>query len=189
MHNKLPNIFTFISEFKKEEILKINKNIGIIFRNYKKKVDKKEILKIKSFCKTHNRSFFLANDLQLSINLNLDGAYIPSFNKSISLRKYKLKKNFLMMGSAHSLKEIKIKEKQNVELIFLSPLFKVKKSKTHLNIIKFNILSNLTKKKLIALGGINEKNIKMIKITNAYGYSGISYFKKPVNTFLNEYQR
>ena len=93
------------------------------------------------------------------------------------------------MGSAHSLKEIKIKEKQNVDLIFLSPLFKVKKNKKYLNIIKFNILSNLTKKKLIALGGINEKNIKMIKIANAHGYSGISYFKKPVNTFLNEYQR
>ncbi len=94
-----------------------------------------------------------------------------------------------MMGSAHSLKEIKIKEKQNVDLIFLSPLFKVNKNKKHLNVVKFNILSNLTKKKIIALGGINEKNIKMIRITNAYGFSGISYFKKPVNTFLNEYQR
>ena len=93
------------------------------------------------------------------------------------------------MGSAHSLKEIKIKEKQNVDLIFLSPLFKVNKNKKHLNVVKFNILSNLTKKKIIALGGINEKNIKMIRITNAYGFSGISYFKKPVNTFLNEYQR
>ena len=189
MHNKLPNIFTFISEFKKEEIFKINKNIGIIFRNYEKKVDKKEILKIKSFCKTHNRFFFLANNLKLSINLDLDGAYIPAFNKNLNVRKYRFKKKFLIMGSAHSLKEIKIKEKQNVDLIFLSPLFKVNKNKKHLNVVKFNILSNLTKKKIIALGGINEKNIKMIRITNAYGFSGISYFKKPVNTFLNEYQR
>lgn len=183
MHNKIPNVFTFISEFKKEEILKINKNIGVIFRNYKKKVNKNEILKIKSFCKSQNRPFFLANNLKLSINLDLNGAYIPSFNKNLNLRKYKLKKNFLIIGSAHSLKEIKVKEKQNVDLIFLSPLFKIKKSKNYLNVLRFNILSNLTKKKLIALGGINKKNIKMIKITNAYGYSGISYFKKPVNNF------
>ena len=29
-------MFTFISDFKKEEILKFNKNVGIIFRNYQK---------------------------------------------------------------------------------------------------------------------------------------------------------
>ena len=45
---------------------------------------------------------------------NLD---IPSFNKNLNLRKYKLKKNFLIIGSAHSLKEIRVKEKQNVDLI------------------------------------------------------------------------
>ena len=34
----------------------------------------------------------------------------------------------------------------------------------------------LSKKKSIALGGINKKNIKKIKLINAYGFSGISYF-------------
>ena len=38
MHKIIPNIFTFISTFKKEEILNLNKNIGIIFRNYKDKI-------------------------------------------------------------------------------------------------------------------------------------------------------
>ena len=41
MHNKLPNIFTFISEFKKENISKLDKNIGIIFRNYDRSIKKK----------------------------------------------------------------------------------------------------------------------------------------------------
>ena len=80
------------------------------------------------------------------------------------------------MGSAHNLPEIKIKEKQGVEVIFLSPLFMTKNYKKKLGIIKFNILTRLTKKKIIALGGINKNNIKKIKITNAYGFSGISYF-------------
>jgi thiamine-phosphate pyrophosphorylase len=80
-------------------------------------------------------------------------------------------------GSAHNIKEIKIKEKQNVNLIFLSPLFKTKE-KNPLEIIKFNNLSNFTKKPIIALGGINTKNVKKLKMTNIFGFAGISHIKK-----------
>ena len=176
MHKKIPNIFTFISEFNKEQILSLNQNIGIIFRNYNKKDEKDKILEIKKFCKKNNRQFYLANNLKLALNLNLDGAYIPSFNKDLENLKYSRKKNFLLLGSAHNIYEIKIKEKQKVEIIFLSPLFKTKNYKQGLDVIKFNILSKKSKKKIIALGGINKKNINNLKITNAYGFSGISYF-------------
>ena len=84
------------------------------------------------------------------------------------------------MGSAHNINQITQKEKQNVDLIFLSPLFKTKNYKNGLGVIKFNLLSNLSKKKIIALGGINKKNIKKLKLTNTYGFSGISYFLKKV---------
>ena len=176
MHKKIPNIFTFISEFNKEQILRLNHNIGIIFRNYNKNDEKDKILEIKKFCKKNNRQFYLANNLKLALNLNLDGAYIPSFNKDLESLKYSKKQNFLLLGSAHNIYEIKIKEKQKVEIIFLSPLFKTKNYKQALNVIKFNILSKKSKKKIIALGGINKKNINNLKITNAYGFSGISYF-------------
>ena len=69
-----------------------------------------------------------------------------------------------------------MKEKQNVDLIFLSPLFKTKDYTKGLGVIKFNLLSNQTKK-VIALGGISKKNINKINITRACGFSGISYFK------------
>ena len=178
MHNKIPNIFTFISDLKKEEVLKLNKNIGIIFRNYKENNNKNKILKIKHFCKRNNRKFYLANNIKLAINLDLDGAYISSFVKNLQIQHYNLKKNFLLMGSAHNVYEIREKEKQNISLIFLSPIFKTKNYKSGLGIIKFNFLSNLSKKKIIALGGINNRNIKKLKIANIYGFSGISYFFK-----------
>ena len=56
------------------------------------------------------------------------------------------------MGSAHNIKEIRIKEKQNVKLIFISSLFK--KNKNYLGIYKFINLKNLTNRNVIALGGI-----------------------------------
>ena len=38
--------------------------------------------------------------------------------------KSKKKKKFIIIGSAHNLKQIRIKEMQGVQIIFFSPLFK-----------------------------------------------------------------
>ena len=56
----------------------------------------------------------------------------------------------------------------------LSPLFQTTKNKKKLGIIKFNNLSRLTNKPLIALGGINENNIRQLKLINVKGFAGIS---------------
>ena len=134
-------------------------------------------MELKQFCKIHKRKLYLSNNLKLAIKLNLDGAYIPAFNNNLGINKYSLRKNFLLLGSAHNVTELRIKEKQGVKMIFLSPIFKTKKYKKNLGVIRFNILSIRTNKKIIALGGINKKNIKNLKIANAHGFSGISYFK------------
>jgi len=118
----------------------------------------------------------LSNNFKLAIKLGLDGAYIPSFNKNLRHNNYPLKKTFIVLGSAHNLKEIKIKEKQKVNAIFISSLFK--KKTTYLGLNRFNILASFTKKKIIALGGINDKNLKKLKIVKVYGFAAIKLFKK-----------
>ena len=177
MHYKFYYTFTFITDFQKEKILKLDKNVGLILRNYDKNIKKNKLQEIKEFCKKNKRKFYLANDIKLALNLNLDGVYISSYNKQFNIKKYKTKKNFLVMGSAHNLLEANIKKKQGVSLIFLSPLFKTKNYKKNLGIIKFNILSKLINKKIIALGGINNSNIKKLKMTYSCGFSAITYFK------------
>lgn len=177
MHKTIPNNFTFISEFKKAEISNLKANTGIIFRNYEKKYIKNEILKLKQFCKSLKKKLYLANDVKLAINLDLDGAYIPAFNKNLNIPKNIRKNKFIILGSAHNYMEMKFKEKQGVKIIFISPLFKTKGYKNGMGIIKFNILSKFTKMKIVALGGINNKNIKKLKMINVHGFSGISYFK------------
>ena len=79
------------------------------------------------------------------------------------------------MGSAHSLKEIRIKEKQKVKQIFISSIFK--KEKNYLGIYKFKKLSKLTKKQTVALGGINTSNLKKIRLLNVTGFAAIDLFK------------
>ena len=88
---------------------------------------------------------------------------------------YSYKKNFRIIGSAHNLKEIKIKESQNVTKIFLSSLFK--KNKNFLGVNKFKLLSKLTTKDIVALGGISKKNKKKLFLLGKPDFAGISYFE------------
>ena len=177
MHDYLPKIFYFISEFNPEHIRKLDKKIAIIYRNYNDKYEEKKILEIKKFCRQFRLKFFLANNIKMVNKLNLDGVYLPSFN--VSLESLKLRdKNINIIGSAHNLKEIFQKKKQGAELIFLSPIFKVQKSKNYLGISKFNLLTASINHSTVALGGINSKNIKKIKILNCYGLASISFIKK-----------
>ena len=168
--------YYFIKEFDTNNIDNQDKKTIIIYRNYSaKKIDKKQILKIKNYCKNKRIKFYISNNIKLALKLELDGAYIPSFNKSMQHLAYSFKENFTIIGSAHNLKEIKIKEKQGAEKIFLSSLFK--KNKNYLGINKFKLLSNLSNKKIVALGGISEKNIKKLSLLNLNEFGGISYFE------------
>ena len=170
------NKYYFISEFDTNNINKLDKQTAVIFRNYfQKKINTSEIIKIKRICKKKRIKFYLSNNIKLAFQLNLDGAYIPSFNKSLSHLSYSYKKKFIIFGSAHNLKEIRIKEKQKVEKIFLSSVFK--KNKNYLGINKIKLLSNLTSKKTVVLGGISQKNLKKLKILNSPEFAGISFFE------------
>ena len=175
MHNKIPNKYYFINKFDTNYISKQNKNTGIIYRNYNSDNHLDIILKLKTYCKYNGYKFYLSNNFKLAIKLDLDGVYIPSFNKKIKHLAFSYKKKFLIIGSAHNNKEIKIKEIQKVKVLFLSSLFK--NNKNYLGINRFKVLSNLTRKKVVALGGITNKNIKKLKLLNCFGFAGISYFE------------
>ena len=80
------------------------------------------------------------------------------------------------MGSAHNVYEIRTKELQNVKAIFLSSLFK--KNKNFLGINRFNLLSHLSEKPFIALGGISKTSLKKLSLINCLGFAGISFFEQ-----------
>jgi thiamine-phosphate pyrophosphorylase len=174
MHNKILNKYYFINKFDQSHIDKQDKRTAIIYRHYNQKLDEKLILKIKNYCKKKGNKFLLSNNIKLAIKLNLDGAYIPSFNKDKKHLSYSLTKKFIILGSAHNVYEMKTKELQNVSEIFLSSIFK--KNKNFLGIKKFKLFSLFTKKKIIALGGISQKNLKLLNLVNCSGFAGISYF-------------
>jgi thiamine-phosphate pyrophosphorylase len=176
MHNIILNKYYFINKFVQSHIDKQDKETTIIYRNYNQKHDKKLILRLKNYCKKKGNKFLLSNNIKLAINLDLDGVYIPSFNKDKKHLSYSFKKNFILLGSAHNVYEMRAKELQNVKIIFLSSIFK--KNKNYLGINKFKLFSLLSKKKIVALGGISIVNIKKLNLVNCSGFAGISFFEQ-----------
>jgi len=179
MQKKNYKIYCYVDDYNLSDLLLLGKNINIIYRNYKDRLNLECIIKLKKYCKNKGYKLYISNDIKLSIKLGLDGIYIPSFNRKINyLQCFSLPKKFKVVGSAHSIPEINLKIKQKCSEIFLSPTFSVSKSKKFLGIIKFNYLTLNKKFNYIALGGVNEKNYKMIKLLNAEGFASISWAKK-----------
>ena len=123
------NIYYFIDEFDKKEIEKLSSKISLIYRNYDKKTDFNEIKKLVLYCKNNRRKVYISNNLKTAIKYNFDGLYIPSFNKNLGFRNI-LKGNLEILGSAHNIIELRIKEKQGCSAIFLSPIFENEKKRS-----------------------------------------------------------
>tara|TARA_B100001559_G_scaffold301413_1_gene288320 strand:- start:292 stop:861 length:570 start_codon:yes stop_codon:yes gene_type:complete len=175
--------YFFIIESIKEIDLKNIKNFGkysIIYRN--NSPENIEILKrFRLECKIQRIPFFIANNIDLIKTLKADGLYISAYNKNLSSNY--LKNNFKIIGSAHSIKEINIKKLQGCSEIILSRLFKTayKNKVDFLGVIKFNLLSKLTKTPLTPLGGINSKNLNNLKNVNCKNVALSSFIKDKSN--------
>ena len=178
MQKKIPFVYYFIDEYNIEELTNLDKNINLIYRNYKN-LDKDVIESINKFSKINKRNFYLSNNIKLALKLGLKGVYIPSFNKNINFAsKYVLPNNFEIIGSAHNISEIRVKKLQGCSKIFLSPIFETAKYKNFLSIIKFNLITLTQNLDFIALGGINTNNYKKLKLTKTVGFASISWIKK-----------
>ena len=175
MHYKILKYY-FINSLDTNNLKKQDKETIIIYRNYSpKNIDITKLIKLKKFLRKQGNKLFIANNFKLALKLGLDGIYIPSFNKEFYHLAYSTTLNFEIVGSAHNLKEIRTKELQKVQKIFISSLFK--KNKNYLGLNKFKILKKFTKKEVIALGGISSRNIKKIHLAKISSIAGISYFK------------
>jgi thiamine-phosphate pyrophosphorylase len=124
--------------------------------------------------------FFLINNYQLCSKYNSNGIFLSSINKQ-TIKPILLKKNFKIIGSAHNQSEYFLKIKQGCKLIMLSPLFFNKKYSENkiLNVLKFNLISRRWNKNLCALSGINQENIKKIKLTTANSIAFKRFIESP----------
>ena len=176
MHNFLKKYF-FIDNFDTKILDYQDKGTSIIYRNYKiNKINLNSLILLRNYCKKKGFKLYVSNNFKIALKLKLNGAYIPSFNKSTTHLNFSIKRNFHIIGSAHNIYELRIKEKQRVNEIVISSLFK--RNTNYLGLYGSKNLSNFTQKKIIVLGGITKEKLNLIKMINCNGFAGISYFKK-----------
>ena len=160
-----------------------DKSIIVYNENYDEKniLNRKSLINLRKFCKNKNIKFYIVNDLRLAFRYMADGIIITSNNKRPI---YNFNKKIMKIGIVHTQREYYEKKQQKCDYIFLSPIFLNKKYSINkiLGTIKFNLISLNWKIKVLALGGINEKNLKKIQLTRSYGIGAINFFlkKKPV---------
>lgn len=175
MHTYKLKKYHFIDSFNLTKFVNLNRDISLIWRSKYAEEDINNIIKIANYCRKYKRKFYLANNFKLAIKLNLDGVYISANNKSIRHNSYILKKKFKILGSAHNQYEIDNKKNQKVKELFLSPIFK-KKGVMPIGLYKIKNLFDLFSGPKIALGGINKKNIRLLKLSKFNGFAAIEYF-------------
>lgn len=179
-----------IDDVIKDNLLKF-KSINIIIDvNKSNSKNFENSLSLIEFARKNSIPFLIKNDFQKSTKFNANGVFISSDYKKIT-KPILLKKNLCIVGSAHNQLEYTQKFKQKCQLLMLSPLFyneKYSKNKI-LNISKFNIKTLHWDIDLCALGGINAKTLKKVKLTRcrAIGFVKAIYnskIKKPAYNLM-----
>ena len=169
--------YLFLKEFNLETQKKIIKNKikNIIYYNLNVS-DYTFLNKIRQWCKSQQIKFFVINNHKLATQINSDGIYLTSNYKKINYFSFR-KKNFTIIGSAHNQIEYYLKKSQGCKRIFLSPIFKTNKYSNNkvLGLVKFNLISLGWNIKTVALGGVNKKNFKLVKLTknNSIGFQSL----------------
>ena len=160
-----------------KKIKKFNKFIII----YRSKNQSEDLIKLKKFrknCELRKVQFFVANNTKLAMYLKADGIYLSANNNNFEALHLK-RLNFKLIGSAHNIKEIKLKNDQGCKEILFSKLFKVdyEKKSNFLGVVKFNkylLFSN----NLIPLGGIKENNLNSLRSIKCIGFAMLTEIKK-----------
>ncbi len=159
--------------------IKLKNKYAIIYRANKINDNFDLLNKFRSLCRVKKVEFYVANNINLLINLKADGLYISAKNKNLNLKRLKIA-NYKIIGSAHNIKELRLKKLQGCTNFVFSRLFKTnyENKKGFLGIIKFNLFKNMHKEELIPLGGINSNNINKLNIVNSDSFSFLSEIKK-----------
>ena len=156
----------------------------MILRN-PEKIDLADLKKFNKKCISKKITLFIQNSVKILFTLKTNNFYISAYNKSQFKQLRKINRKVKIIGSAHNIPEIHEKLMQGCEYIILSRIFKTSNrfKKGFLGTTKFNLLTRNFSQKFIALGGINEKNFKLLSLLDINGCA-ISGDKKKAGKYM-----
>ncbi len=158
----------------------VKKTGAILILRNPDKFNRNDLKKFNYKCKSRNIGLFVPNNLKTLLSLRSNKFYISAYNKKQYKHLKKINPKIEIIGSAHNVAEIREKIQQGCDYIVLSRIFETSNQykKGNLGTFKFNLLTRNFSRKFIALGGINEKNFRKIKILNVHGCALLKDKKK-----------
>ena len=173
----LPNLWLFTDLQKTLKPVELSKKLpvqsGVIIRHYNNSKNKKTIIKdILNVKKRRMLTVLISGENKRG--LNIDGNHFPQWASPIN------NGNKITSMSFHHAKDLRKSINLKADLVFISPVFPTTshKNKKCLGVIKLGLMARLFKKHVIALGGINNKNIGRLRSLPISGCAGIDLFTK-----------
>ena len=148
------------------------KKVGFFQLRLKKGVLKKKIIiakKIKKICKKFNVKFLINDDVYLAKKLNADGCHLGQKDMNI-VNARKLLGNKIIGVTCHNsikLAKVALKNKANYLAFGAFYLSKTKKIKYKASLNLLKKARKITKKPIVAIGGINLSNYKKLLLNKA----------------------
>tara|TARA_A100001011_G_scaffold309565_1_gene325751 strand:- start:6954 stop:7547 length:594 start_codon:yes stop_codon:yes gene_type:complete len=184
----IPEEWFFCNPFKsynKKIISSLTCKTGVIFfseQPFKKEEFIKNIEPLVQICRKNRIIFIIQSCFFWASKYNADGILIDFKNKILSnmVNFNIIKKTTLLAVKIHNYQEAK-KFTKNVDIVFISNVFR---TKTHpqrdgFGTKKLFELCMILKNKLnFALGGVNKKNIRLLKNKGLRGFGAINYFRE-----------
>lgn len=141
-------------------------------------------LKCRDLCRRHGVAFVINNDVKLALDVAADGVHIGQKDMALS-QAIRLCRNKLFLGVSHAnLEQIKMSLQKNSDIDYFAcgPIFStVSKSDaepaTGLNFIQTS-REIIGDKPLVAIGGIDVKNVQSVRMAGADGVAVISAISK-----------
>ena len=172
-------------KYSKKIVCSLTCKTGVIFfseKPFKKKEFIKNIEPLVQICRKNRIIFIIQSSFFLASKYNANGILIDFKNKVLSnmVNLNLIKEKFLLAVKIHNFKEAK-KLAKNIDIIFISNVFETKShpNRKGLGTKKLLELCIFLKNKLnFALGGINKKNIGLLKNKGLKGFGAISYFRE-----------
>ena len=152
-------------------VLKTGK-VGFFQMRLKKYSFKDKILigkKIKKICKKNNVKFLVNDDPLLTKKLNVDGCHLGQKDMDIVEARKIIGNKILGITCHNSIKLAKTGIKNKASYLAFGAFFssKTKKAKYKASTKILNSIKKLTKTPLVAIGGINSSNYKILLLNNA----------------------
>ncbi len=136
----------------------------------------KQAIKIKEVCKKYKVPFIVNDNIEIAIEIEADGVHLGQLDFAVKEARRLLGKEKIIGATAKTIKQAIQAQNEEADYIGSGAVFG---SKTKLNTLSMDLrtLKEITenvKIPVVAIGGINKKNVKKLKNTGISGIAVVS---------------